>query len=185
MLVIFGIVLSYLCAHFEMFENFYEYSRSHEDWELDEIIVVVPVMAVLLGLFSFNRIRQLNNELSIRAELENKLLLDSTTNRLSGLPNETAFLDQVENQLIGAGALASGCIATIRTNARTFTKGMDGETEFKAIMGEIIRRCLSTGPQKMLLASMDNDTILMFLPSSIREHDPFLNRVAGLLSVPM
>lgn len=42
----------------DAFEVFYDFSRSHEDWELDDIILIIPIAMVCMGIFSFMRFRE-------------------------------------------------------------------------------------------------------------------------------
>ena len=48
-----------LLAELDAFESLYAFSRTHENWELDDIILIIPVGAFCLALFSFNRSREL------------------------------------------------------------------------------------------------------------------------------
>ncbi len=40
---------------YDMLENFYRFSRAHEDWEVDEWVAVVHVLALAFGIFAFRR----------------------------------------------------------------------------------------------------------------------------------
>lgn len=46
----------------EAFEAFYEFSRVHEEWELDEIALIIPAVTACLALFSFNRVRDVRRK---------------------------------------------------------------------------------------------------------------------------
>lgn len=47
--VVITLLLSTLMVEFEAFEAFYEYSRSHESWELDEILLVLISVVIALA----------------------------------------------------------------------------------------------------------------------------------------
>ncbi|MBG0791636.1 MAG: hypothetical protein H0S80_14185 [Desulfovibrionaceae bacterium] len=61
-LLLYGAILvlgTLLLAEFDALEALHEFSRAHEDWELDEMILLFPVGALCLALFSYNRSREL------------------------------------------------------------------------------------------------------------------------------
>ncbi len=62
-----GGVLAYgLARRLELFEWFYDFSRRHEAWQLDELLSVLIVLSVLLGVLFARRwyeTRQLNRRL--------------------------------------------------------------------------------------------------------------------------
>ncbi|NJR13766.1 MAG: hypothetical protein HC779_05710 [Phyllobacteriaceae bacterium] len=180
-----GAALMALLSRYEVFEELYEFSRAHEDWELDEVFIAIPVLTLLLGLFAVNRLLQLRREIATRQKLELKLLDEVTTNRLTGLPNEQIFFSQIDSALISAGAFARGSIAVIRTNARFALKGASSSHHLTAIMAELVARCRSAVPAGTLLASMDNDTLMLFVPDDIRASQRLLDRLAALLAVPV
>lgn len=54
-----GAALLYFLMSVDALEWFYNYSRSHEEYELDEIILSIPVVLVLISIFSFRRLQEL------------------------------------------------------------------------------------------------------------------------------
>lgn len=58
-------LLSMICfialVEVEAFETFYVFSREHESWELDEVVLLVPVFAICLALFSLSRLYELRH----------------------------------------------------------------------------------------------------------------------------
>lgn len=72
---------------FDAFDRLYAFSRAHEDWELDELILLIPVAVICLALFSFIRTRELRaraHELELtRRELAetNERLVEMTRTR--------------------------------------------------------------------------------------------------------
>jgi PAS domain S-box-containing protein len=57
----------------DLFETVHRFSRSHEAWELDEILPAAMVLALALLVFVFRRMRELHCELEWRVEAENRL----------------------------------------------------------------------------------------------------------------
>ncbi|THB64786.1 MAG: hypothetical protein D6E12_14065 [Desulfovibrio sp.] len=52
------------------YEWFYEFSRQHEDWDLDEVVLILPVAAAAGLFFSMRRVIDLIREVRLRNEAE-------------------------------------------------------------------------------------------------------------------
>ena len=61
------------------FERFADWSRAHESWQVDEILIAVAVLSIACGLFAFRRWRDLEDEIARRQDAE------ATSERLRGL----------------------------------------------------------------------------------------------------
>ena len=57
----------------DAFEALYEFSRSHEDWELDELIMIVPVLCIASAWFGWRRWRETGRHLGARIRMEEEL----------------------------------------------------------------------------------------------------------------
>ncbi len=96
LLVALGTAVTFsLSVHFEIFEKFHEFSRAHEDWELDELAVLV--LNVTLGLFValFVKSRQLIRVAAERDDAERQAHQIASHDPLTGLPNRRAFVDHL------------------------------------------------------------------------------------------
>jgi hypothetical protein len=58
-----GVILAY---YIDVFEIFYQWSRGHEEWQIDEIFTAFVVLTIGLAIFSFRRWRE---QVSEHAEL--------------------------------------------------------------------------------------------------------------------
>ena len=59
LLIIIAVVLGLVLAHrYDLFDVIYRYSRSYEEYQVDEIIIVFIVLTFGLGIFSFRRWRE-------------------------------------------------------------------------------------------------------------------------------
>ncbi len=63
----------------EVFERFATWSRSHESWQLDEILIAVALLAVALAFYALRRWQDLKREVTRRRVAE------ATAERLEGL----------------------------------------------------------------------------------------------------
>ena len=61
-----AILVFALAVVFDAFETFVEWSRMHEEWEIDEIAVALMISAFALGVFSLRRWRELVHEITER-----------------------------------------------------------------------------------------------------------------------
>lgn len=82
-LVVVNVIFLFAFMNFDALEMLYNYSRSHEDLELDELIPLGITVSLSFLLFSYRRIK----ELGLMAQtLEQMSLIDP----LTGLPNRRA-----------------------------------------------------------------------------------------------
>jgi hypothetical protein len=69
-LILAGCVIVYLISRrFDLLEWFVDYSRAHENWELDEFATVAIFLMVCLGIFAWRRLRELRDS---QQELDQK-----------------------------------------------------------------------------------------------------------------
>ncbi len=78
-LVLAGVLLFVGLVRMEAFERFASWSRRHEAWQLDEILIAVALLAVALAFYALRRWQDLKREVSRRRVAE------ATTERLEGL----------------------------------------------------------------------------------------------------
>ncbi len=69
---IISICVFILASMINAFEIFFEYSRAHDDWELDEIAIVLIIAAFALGIFSWRRWHELKQELIYRKWIQSQ-----------------------------------------------------------------------------------------------------------------
>ncbi|TLP58463.1 EAL domain-containing protein [Parasedimentitalea maritima] len=86
-----------ISAEYELLEAFYEASRTHEDWELDELAVLVLNLSVGLIWFLIVRSRQLSRAVKERDKAEKAAQKIARHDALTGLANRRAFSDHIEN----------------------------------------------------------------------------------------
>lgn len=68
-----AIVIFALSAHLNFFERLYEWSRAHEEWEIDEIVSMFCSLTLALGVFSWRSWRALRAEAIRRLVAEQRL----------------------------------------------------------------------------------------------------------------
>jgi len=68
-----GLVLWYVSHRFEAFEAFYLWSRAHEEWQVDELVVAVAILTVAFTVFAYRRWRDYHLEIRRRERAEEEL----------------------------------------------------------------------------------------------------------------
>ncbi len=84
-----------LSAEFDALEWFYEYSRAHEDWNLDEILVLVLNLVLGLLVALLVRSRQLRRAMRARRIAEKQANRMARHDVLTGLANRRALQDRL------------------------------------------------------------------------------------------
>lgn len=97
-------ILALILAKFEAFEALHEFTRTHEEYELDEIITAFLVLPLILFVFTIRRLGDLKKEVGRRRSAEQKMRQLSRTDPLTGLPNRRHFFEEIANRLERAKA---------------------------------------------------------------------------------
>lgn len=69
-LIVLSVILVYaLSYYYDFLDRFYEFSREHEDWELDEIFFTVAYLAVVFAFMTWRRWREM---VAVQAKLRQR-----------------------------------------------------------------------------------------------------------------
>ncbi|QFT31769.1 Cyclic di-GMP phosphodiesterase Gmr [Labrenzia sp. THAF82] len=91
--------MTLVLAELDAFERIYDFSRAHENYELDEILTALFASPVILLVFAFRRVRDLKKEIRRRVTAEAELRHLAQTDLLTGLPNRHFFFDTLRKHL--------------------------------------------------------------------------------------
>ena len=98
LLIAAGTALTFMIsAELELFEEFYEFSRAHEDWELDELAVLILNLTAGLMVALVVRSRQLSKLATERDNAERQAQQVALNDALTGLPNRRALMDHLQS----------------------------------------------------------------------------------------
>ncbi len=93
-----------ILAEMELFEAFYDYSRAHEDWDLDELALLVGNLTLALFFSVFFQSRKLKRISGEREFQRERAEQNARHDPLTGLMNRRAFafeLEKIENRSAG------------------------------------------------------------------------------------
>ncbi|MBO6756208.1 MAG: EAL domain-containing protein [Roseibium sp.] len=89
------VVFAAILSEFDAFEKLHDYTRDHEQYELDEIIIALLVLPVFLMAFTIRRLFDLNTEVRRRTEAERESRDLAETDALTGLPNRRRLFKEI------------------------------------------------------------------------------------------
>lgn len=88
-----------ILAELDAFEMFYDFSRDHEDWELDELVLSIPIFAFCMSWFSYRRWRE-SKIYILRIEGIKQELEQSNENLDKRVQERTKELQEAQNRII-------------------------------------------------------------------------------------
>lgn len=91
--------LAALFASIDLFEWLFEFSRTHEEHELDDVIAALLALPAILLIFSIRRIGDLRKEIKLRERAQDKARLLASIDPLTGLANRVQFFSELETRL--------------------------------------------------------------------------------------
>ncbi|WP_187432347.1 hypothetical protein ROLI_014300 [Roseobacter fucihabitans] len=94
-----AVVAYFFAAEAEAFEAFFEFSRSHEDWDLDEMILIYTIGAAVLPFLLIRANKRLRQAISAASDAEKSAQHAARHDTLTGLYNRRYFY-QLLNEAI-------------------------------------------------------------------------------------
>ncbi|WP_300467902.1 hypothetical protein [Breoghania sp.] len=80
-----------LAIHYDIFDLLFEYTGSHEAWELDELLSAGFVVGLASIIYAVRRLTDLKVEVRSRRDAENVAVRLTLHDPLTGLPNRHKF----------------------------------------------------------------------------------------------
>ncbi|MCB1877405.1 MAG: EAL domain-containing protein [Chromatiales bacterium] len=93
------LVVALISVQVDVLERLVEWSRAHEDWELDELFSLLMALAFGVSIYSVRRLRELNREIKLRRDKEEEIRHMAMHDALTGLPNRVLFRQRLDQEL--------------------------------------------------------------------------------------
>lgn len=87
----------------DAYDLFFEYSRAHEDLQLDELVALLFFIGIAAIVFSVRRIIDLRKEMQQRRVAEEEAQRLARHDVLTGLPNRRRFLEEFNSRVANMG----------------------------------------------------------------------------------
>lgn len=166
-----------LLADMDLFEKLHGFTRTHEDWELDELIPTALVSVVGLIAALVFRSNQLRAQIRKRKALEAEAKALARHDALTGLPNRRYFGERVE--AMKAGVDRSGdAFAFLAIDLDRFKPINDtyGHAAGDKVLQQVADRILAELPAGAVASRMGGDEFAVALPLGDEPH--YLERLA-------
>ncbi len=169
-LLVLTVLFTSLMIYLDVFDLFYQFSRSNESWELDEIIISIPFLTIGLLVFGIRRMRDIHKEEKRLEDAEKRALLAASIRE-----NEERFRSLFENVSMVAVQGYDADLRVIYWN--TASEHLYGYTQ-QEVLGKHIGELLF--PQSIL--NMELERLSSALRDSITpmEHELELRHRSGV-----
>lgn len=173
------ILLGAVLVNFDTFEALHEFTRSHEDWELDELIPLA--LASVFGLVAALIVRsvQLRRQIAWRVKLEEEANSLARHDALTGLANRRHFVERA-NMTIARAAPAQSKLAVLAIDLDRFKPINDiyGHGAGDKVLQTVSDRLLGELPAGPLASRMGGDEFAVLMPVDAEEDTHGLERLA-------
>ena len=96
MIALVTVAAAQIAAEYDAFEMIHEFSRAHEDWEVDELITLALMSVMGFVAMLIVRARQLAREIALRQQLEQRADRLARHDPLTGIANRRNFSEKAE-----------------------------------------------------------------------------------------
>jgi diguanylate cyclase (GGDEF)-like protein len=95
---------------FDAFDLVYDWTRLHEDWQLDELVALLFTLGLAAIVYSWRRLSDLRGEISRRRDAEEEANRLARYDVLTGLANRRLFLEEARDRFRN---LPKGCCCAL------------------------------------------------------------------------
>lgn len=163
-----------ILSSLDAFEWLHEYSRTHEELELDEFLLSVPVLLLCLAVFSFRRSRELRLK---NAELE------KTHAKLTAAHDHMKEMAQSKQRFMNVACHELKAPLSRATSTLTLAQQSEDEDEISKLVGlahdDLERLQLLVGDVIRLANLADDLKTVQDAPFSVRDTLESVARIAG------
>ena len=133
-----------LFAELELFELLHEFSRSHEDWEVDELAILIVNLTLALLLSSYVQSRKLRRVMSKLQVEKQRSESNARHDPLTGLLNRRAFSAALEDRARSSDAGDENFVAVVDLDKFKPINDLNGHAAGDATLEAVARRLEKT-----------------------------------------
>ena len=187
LLIAAGTALTFMIsAELELFEEFYEFSRAHEDWELDELAVLILNLTAGLMVALVVRSRQLSKLATERDNAERQAQQVALNDALTGLPNRRALMDHLQS-LGRTGMIQEGIIMMLDLDRFKAVNDVHGHAYGDLVLVRTAERLLAELEDGDLVARLGGDEFAIALApgASVERAENIAKHILASVSQPI
>ncbi|MEL7150773.1 MAG: EAL domain-containing protein [Pseudomonadota bacterium] len=175
-----------LLAELEAFEAFYEFSRDHEDWDVDEFVMLVFNLAVALILSLWQKSKQLTRLAQEKEEERARATRNASHDPLTGLNNRRAFTSTMDTARERLSDARTVCLAMIDLDRFKPVNDLRGHAVGDAVLagvGDRLRAAVGVDARVARLGG-DEFAVLFENAASIEAVERQARRIVHMMDEP-
>jgi diguanylate cyclase (GGDEF)-like protein len=184
-IIIFGVavVIRLVTFPLDLFEQLAEFSRDHEEWELDELLVTAAILSIALIAFGIRRVQDQYRELKLRRAAEHRATLLARQDPLTGLPNRRGF----QEALGGLSADATHALFIIDLDGFKPVNDMYGHATGDESLRVIAQRLKTVGDSRALAARLGGDEFALLVRNLASRDEPerIAHSIIAAIEIPV
>lgn len=186
-LVLLGILLWKFMVYVDLSDRFYEYSRAHEHWELDEIVLAVQTFGLMAFLYSMRWLIAARKEIARRRKAESDIAWLGHHDTLTRLPNRRFLSDLVARSNATLDGESSHCHAVYWLDLRGFKKinELHGHTGGDRFLVEIAERLKWIAHNELIVRQGGDEFVIVAENNHIGDPHAFARTIVAELEKPV
>ena len=171
----------------ELFEHFYEFSRAHEEWQLDEVAVLVLALTAAAIVSLVVQALALQSSLKSLEQEHDRADRHARFDQLTGLLNRRSFFSTLDNRRRGDEATDTVIVAAIDLDKFKPVNDLFGHAAGDATLRAVAQRLSTQVQDRAILARIGGDEFAMvFQPFVSRsECEGIVGRILTALEQPI
>lgn len=186
-ILILSVISFYLSVKYNAFENMHEFSRQHEELELDEFFTLLMIVSVALAVYSVRRVMDLEREVSERKQAEAVIRKLAHYDPLTGAANRTLLNDRLSH-IMALARRHNSMLAIIYLDLDGFKAINDnlGHEYGDEVLKNVVQRLRRAVRDFDTVARLGGDEFLVVLEEvrGIKEVEQVVARINAVLQEP-
>ncbi len=181
-----AIAVTALSFWYDLFDRLYEYSRAHEDYEIDEFLTIGFVASIALVVFSWRRVKDQRREIVARRQAEERAHLLANADALTGLPNRRRLESEMDAALANVKPNRKRAFMLIDLNRFKPINDVYGHQAGDDVLVDVAHRLSATVDRESLVFRLGGDEFAV-LTGEISDVEPagrMARRIVAAMDIP-